>query len=236
MIKINLLPAEKRKAERTPLPRFFLIVINAAAFVLFAAGIIYFTLIKLPQVERDIRSNLDQRANLQKDVEKHDARQKELEALKQKVGQIDQLTTRGIEWWQAVNAVWDVIQENPKVWIDDLKMVDGKTAVTELKKSDPLARDVPPFGLSLKCHVSGEDVSTLTQFRTSIKNNPILQRILPGLNISVDWKKDDEKAYAELYSLAFSVTLFGKVPLPPAPAKPAAPAAVPVAAPPAPAK
>ena len=32
MIKINLLPTEKRKAERTPLPRFLLIASTAAAF------------------------------------------------------------------------------------------------------------------------------------------------------------------------------------------------------------
>lgn len=223
MIKINLLPAEKRKAERTPLPRFFLIVINAAAFVLFAAGIVYFTLIKLPMVERDIKSKLDQRANLQRDVEKHDALQKDLEALKQKVGQIDQLTNRNIEWWQAVNAVWDVIQENPKVWIDDLKMVDGKGAAGDIKKVDPASKDVPPFGLSLRCHVSGDDVATLTQFRTSVKNNPILQRILPGINISVEWKKDDEKDYTERYSLAFSVMLYGKGAPPPTPTKPTGP-------------
>ena len=230
MIKINLLPSEKRKAERTPLPRFFLIVINAAAFVLFAAGIIYFTLIRIPQVERDIRSAREQRANLQKDVDKHDALQKDLEALKVKVGQIDQLTHRGIEWWQAVNAVWDVIQENPRVWIDDLKMLDAKSTASEIKKFDPTSKDAPPFGLSLRCHVAGDEVATLSQFRTSMKNHPVLQKILPGINFSVDWKRDDEKDYAERYSLSFNISLFGKVEPPAAPAKPAAkPAATPVA-------
>ena len=54
MIKINLLPPEKRKAGRTPLPRFFLIVINAAALVLFGAGIAFYALIKIPAINADI--------------------------------------------------------------------------------------------------------------------------------------------------------------------------------------
>jgi hypothetical protein len=224
MIKINLLPSEKRKAERTPLPRFFLIVVNAAALFLFAAGIVYFTLIKIPAVEREIKSNLSQRKDLEPKVKEHDDLQKELEGVKTKVLQIDQLTNRNIEWWQAVNAVWDVIQENPKVWVDDIKMVDGKAAASDIKKADGLSKDTPPFGLGLKCHVSGDEVSALTAFRTSFKTNPVLQRILPGVNFNVDWKKDDEKDYQERYSLSFTVALYGKIE---PPAKPTAPVKTP---------
>ena len=61
----------------------------------------------------------------------------------------------------------------------------------------------------------------MTRFRTSLKEHPLLKKILPGLNINVDWKKSDEKEYAEAYSLNFSVTLVGPVQ---APAKPAGPA------------
>ena len=49
----------------------------------------------------------------------------------------------------------------------------------------------------------------------------------PGINISVDWKRDDEKDFPERYSLAFSVNLFGKTAAPAAPAKAATPAAPP---------
>jgi hypothetical protein len=238
MIRINLLPSEKRKAERTPLPHFFLILVNAAALLLFGAGIVYFTLIKIPAVERDIQTNLNLRRDLQPKVEEHDALQKELEALKQKVQQIDQLTNRSVEWWQAVNAVWDVIQENPKVWIDDIKMLDSRTAVTEVKKSDAASKDNPPFGLTMRCHVSGEEVLTLTKFRETLKNNPTLLRLMPDVNINVDWKKDDEKDFQEKFSLSFTVSIFGRIQAPaaPAPAKPPtpAPSATPVSAPPAP--
>ena len=230
MIRINLLPSEKRKAERTPLPHFFLILVNAAALLLFGAGIVYFTLIKIPAVEREITSNINLRKDLQPKVEEHDALQKELEALKQKVTQIDQLTHRNVEWWQAINALWDVIQENPKVWLDDIKMIDGKASAAELKKVDPASKEAPPFGLTARCHVSGDEVAVLTRFRTSLKNNPVLSKLMPGVNINVDWKKDDEKEFAERYSLSFTVSLYGKVVAPPTPAAAPRPGARPGAA------
>ena len=220
MIKINLLPPEKRKAERTPLPRFFLIVINAAALVLFGAGIAFYTLIKIPSINADIAAAVAVRANLQGAVDTHDRLEKELKALQAKVGQIDQLTRRNIEWWQAINALWDVIVSNEKVWIDDIRMLEGKSTMGELKKGDSSLRDIPPYGVSMKCNVAGDEVEAMTAFRTSLKEHAVLKKLLPGLNINVDWKKVEEKDYSEGYSLNFSVTLVGPVQAPVRPAGP----------------
>ena len=60
----------------------------------------------------------------------------------------------------------------------------------------------------------------MTRFRTSLKEHALLKKLLPGLNINVDWKKSEEKDYAEAYSLNFNVTLVGPMQ---APAKPAGP-------------
>ena len=218
MIKINLLPSEKRKAERTPLPRFFLIVINAAALVLFGAGIAFYTVIRIPSINRDIAAAQETRKNLQSAVETHDRLQKELQALQVKVGQIDQLTKRNVEWWQAVNALWDVIVENDKVWIDNIKMIEGKSVLGDLKKGDITVKDTPPYGVQMKCHVSGDDVEVMTRFRTALKEHPMVKKLFPGLNINVDWKKSAERDYTEGFSLNFSVTLVGPVQ---APVKPA---------------
>lgn len=220
MIKINLLPPEKRKAERTPLPHFVLIVINAAALVLFAAGIAYFALIKIPDIDNQTALAVRERQSLQKDVETHDQKLKELQALQQKVGQIDQLTTRNIEWWQAVNAVWDVIVENEKVWIDDIKMLEGKSVASQIKKADTANRDTPPFGLGMRCHVAGDEVTAMTQFRTALKEHPVLKRIMPGVNMDVDWRKTEEREFQEGYSLSFEITLMGPYKAPPKPTGP----------------
>ena len=221
MIKINLLPAEKRKAERTPLPRFFLIVINAAALVLFGAGIAFYSLIKIPSINARVKDAQRTRQDLQSAVDEHDRLEKDLKALQAKVGQIDQLTRRNIEWWSAINALWDVIVENEKVWIDDIKMLEGKQTVGEFKKADSTFKDTPPYGVTLKCHVAGDDVETMTRFRTSLKEHALLKKLLPTLNINVDWKKSEEKEFTEAYSLGFTVTLVGPIQ---APVKPAGPA------------
>jgi hypothetical protein len=221
MIKINLLPSEKRKAERTPLPRFFLIVINAAALVLFGAGIAFYTVIRIPALNAEVAAAVRARSDLQGAVNEHDRLQKDLQALQTKVGQIDQLTRRNIEWWQAVNALWDVIVDNEKVWIDDIKMLEGKAVLGDLKKGDSTMKDTPPFGLSMRCHVAGDEVEVMTRFRTALKDHPLLKKLLPGLNINVDWKKSEEKDFSEGYSLNFAVTLVGPIQAPPKPAGPA---------------
>lgn len=238
MIKINLLPAEKRKAERTPLPRFFLIVMNAAALVLFALGIAFYVFIKIPMIERETADLLKERQDLQRDVERHDQLEKDFRALQAKVAQINQLTNRNLEWWQAINSVWDVIVENDKVWIDEMKLMDSKGLTTEIKKTDPTAKDTPPYGLQMKCHVAGDEVATVTKFRKALRDNPTLKKLMPGLNINVEWKKDDEKDFPEGNSLSFVVTLIGPVQAPPPPAArpappraPGAPGATPVSAP-----
>ena len=200
MIKINLLPSEKRKAERTPLPRFFLIVINAAALVLFGAGIAFYSLIKIPSINARVKDALRTRQDLQAAVDTHDRLEKDLKGLQAKVNQIDQLTRRNVEWWQAVNAVWDVIVDNDKVWIDDIKMLEGKSVVGELKKGDNTSKDTPPYGMTMKCHVAGDEVEVMTRFRTSLKEHALLKKLLPGLNINVDWKKSEERDYAEAYA------------------------------------
>ena len=220
MIKINLLPSEKRKAERTPLPRFFLIVINAAALVLFGAGIAYYTLIRIPSINADTKAAVQTRANLDGAVQTHDRLEKDLKGLQAKVGQIDQLTRRNIEWWQAVNALWDVIVDNDSVWIDDIKMLEGKSVMGELKKGDSTAKDIPPYGITMKCHVSGDEVEVMTRFRTALKEHALLKKLLPTLNINVDWKKSEERDYAEAYALNFSVTLVGPTQSPVKPAGP----------------
>jgi hypothetical protein len=218
MIKINLLPSEKRKAERTPLPRFFLIVINAAALVLFGAGIAFYALIKIPSINARVKDAQRTRADLQSAVDEHDRLEKDLKALQAKVGQIDQLTRRNIEWWSAVNALWDVIVDNEKVWIDEIKMLEGKQSAAEFKKADSTFKDTPPYGVTMKCHVAGDDVETMTRFRTALKEHALLKKLLPTINMNVDWKKTEERDYAEAFALNFSITMVGPVQ---APVKPA---------------
>src|SRR5262247_2115371 len=104
MIKINLLPTEKRKAERTPLPRFLLIASTAAAFFI----LLFYNLFVLKLISDttdDIKRQNDELARLQPAVQEHDKLVAEENALKNKVKEIESLINRDVEYWRTVNAL-----------------------------------------------------------------------------------------------------------------------------------
>jgi len=232
MIKINLLPTEKRKAERTPLPRFLLIASTAAAFFI----LLFYNLwiLKLISDKKDeIASQKTELGRLQPFVQEHDkllARQTDLQ---NKVREIEGLINRDVEFWRTVNALWDVIAQNPRVWIDDIRILDSRAAPGELRRGDPETKEAVAYGVSMRCHVAGEDVPEMTKFRKGLKDNPILQETLTLINFDVDWKVNDEKDKdsPEAHSIDFAVSMFGLA-VPPkrkaAPAPGTKPATVPV--------
>src|SRR5579883_2090061 len=239
MIKINLLPTEKRKAERTPLPRFLLIASTAAAFFI----LLFYNLWILKRIsdkKDEIAMKEADLQRLQPFVQEHDkllARQTDLQ---NKVREIESLINRDVEYWRTINALWDVIHQNPRVWIDDLRILDARAAPGELRRSDPDTKEAVAYGVSMRCHVAGEEVSEMTKFRKALKENLTLQENLTLINFDVDWRVNDEKEKdsAESHSIDFAISMFGLATKPvkkapaPAGAKPPAP---PGAKPPAPA-
>jgi|SRR5579864_175065 len=231
MIKINLLPTEKRKAERTPLPRFLLIASTAAAFFI----LLFYNLwiLKLISDKKDeIAGQQAELQRLQPFVQEHDkllARQTELQ---NKVREIEGLVKRDVEFWRTVNALWEVIHQNQRVWIDDIRILDAKNAPGELRRSDPETKEAVAYGVTMRCHVAGEEVSEMTKFRKALKENTILQETLTLINFDVDWKvnEEKEKESSETHSIDFAISMFG-LPTPPQRRAPAAPGLKPPAAP-----
>jgi hypothetical protein len=234
MIKINLLPTEKRKAERTPLPRFLLIATTAAAFFI----LLFYNILVLKWIsdkKDEITAANRELQSLQPAVQEHDrllARQTDLQ---NKVREIEGLINRDVEFWRAVNALWEVIHQNPRVWIDDIRILDSRAAPGELRRGDPESKEAVAYGVSMRCHVAGDEVSEMTKFRKALKENLTLQENLTLINFDVDWKVNEErdKDSAESHSIDFAVSMFGlatkptrQAPTPPGPAK----AAVPVSA------
>jgi hypothetical protein len=216
MIKINLLPTEKRRAERTPFPRLILIVSTAGV----AAGvtvIILFILLRIADTNAQIAENKTTLQRLQPQVAEFERLTKTHNDLVTKVREIDSLITRDVPdgWWRAVNALWDEIHKNPKIWIDDLRVLDEKATVTEIKRIDPDDRTAAsPYGITMKCHVAGDEVAEMTRFRNDLKSNPVLQELLTHINFNVDWKVEEEKDFEEKQSIAFQVSMFALNPPP----------------------
>ena len=219
MIRINLLPIEKRKQERTPLPRFMLIVTTAGVTV----GIIFLILLvwmNILTIGRDIAARRKELDNLAKDIQRYDLAAQEQKLLSAKLGELKQVLYRKAEFWRAVNAIWEVVHEHPKIWIDDLRVIDEKAAASQMKKTDKTLKDMPEYGVLMKAHVSGSEVVEMSRFRTALKTHPVVAKVLPNLNYDTEWKVDDEPDFEEKTSMSFEIRLLAKIPEPKAPAKP----------------
>jgi hypothetical protein len=210
MIKINLLPTEKRKAERTPLPRFLLIASTAAAFFI----LLFYNLWILKRISDTVDATKEQNnilTSLKPQVDKYELLLAEETALKNKVKEIESLINRDVEYWRMVNALWDVIHSNPRVWIDDFRVLDARTAPGELRRVDPEAKDAVAYGVTMRCHVAGEDVIEMTKFRKALKDHPLLQEILTLINFNVMWNVTEEKSkeIEEAHAIDFDIAMFG---------------------------
>ena len=210
MIKINLLPTEKRKAERTPLPRFLLIASTAAAFFI----LLFYNLFVLKMIsdtQDDIARENKVLNDLQPAVAEHDKLVADETALKNKVKEIQSLINREVEFWRTINALWDVIHNNPRVWIDDIRVLDSRTAPGDLRRVEPDNKEPVAYGVSMRCHVAGEEVTEMTKFRKALKENPIPQETLTLINFNVTWTVQDEKdkAAEETKIIDFEISMFG---------------------------
>src|SRR6266513_1285297 len=102
MIKINLLPTEKRKAERTPLPRFLLIASTAAAFFI----LLFYNLWVLKMISDVVDETKNQNrilADMQPKVLEYEKLLADETLLKTKVKEIEGLIKRDVEYWRMVN-------------------------------------------------------------------------------------------------------------------------------------
>ena len=210
MIKINLLPTEKRKAERTPLPRFLLIASTAAAFFI----LLFYNLFVLKMIsdtQDDIARENKTLNDLQPFVAEHDKLVAEETALKNKVKEIESLINRDVEYWRTVNALWDVIHNNPRVWIDDIRVLDARNAPADLRRVEPDNKEPVAYGVTMRCHVAGEEVNEMTKFRKALKENAILQETLTLINFNVAWavQEEKDKGSEETRIIDFEISMFG---------------------------
>lgn len=212
MIKINLLPVEKRKAERTPVLRFSLIVANVLVASVLVVYLVWVNLITIPAKQEEIQQENVRLEQLKPFVAEHDRLVAEHARLNAKVTELRNLLGRDVTWWRVVDALWDVIHEHPKVWIDDFRILDERSVQSEVKRVDPDSKDVPPYGVTMRCHVAGSEVAEMTRFRNALKANPVLQRDLWNINFNVEWKVDDEKDYQERSSISFTLSMWGLPP------------------------
>ena len=215
MIRINLLPLEKRRTERVAIGRLKHVYITLAAVGLVALGGIFW-MTRYWQVMGDLDYTKNALADLQSELKlkKYTEKKKRRDALNAQIMEIRAIVTRDVEWWESVDAVWDIVQNHPKIWIDSIRAMDFRAEGGTFKRTDIDDKNAPPvpYALLLKCHVAGRDVAEMTRFRNALKNDKTLQSTLTYININPDWKISEEDGYRESHSIAFEIGLMAPPP------------------------
>lgn len=210
MIKINLLPLEKRRPERTPFPRFMLILATAAvaAGILVVVGWTYIQIKAAQEEKQNLQSELD---TLDIAVRNHSRLTKRINALKARISQIEMVTSRNVELWKTVDAVWNIVDENKKVWLDSIRLMDAKETKPIFRRTNPKAKSFPQYGLALECHAAGANARDLTRFRMGLKRHPYLMKKFPQMNITPAWSVESEEDFQGSYSMNFKVQMFPRM-------------------------
>lgn len=166
MLKINLLPIERQHKDRTPLPRFLLII----ASVVIVIGILVWNIHIFLQT-RSTQDSLEkcekELAGLQdkvSDVERLRKEEKQLLTWK-KIGESVK-NSRLFLWWQKVDVLWDVFEEYPRLWITSFKLTN---------KSSSQAKAIANITFNCSIFSVGEiDVNGMTNFHRRLKKTPEL--------------------------------------------------------------
>lgn len=208
MIKINLLPLDKRKTERTPLKGAGLMVADAIVIAVVAILIVIHW-IQIGNYETEIAAKRKTLASLQGDVKVHDDLLARSQRLQAEYNDLEKITaTRPFKWSEVVDAIWDAVNKHKRVWLDSIEQMDGKQVESKMKALDtnsPLTG--VRYGIHLKCHVSGLDVRAFTAFRQELKESPRVARFFPNMNFDVQWTAMEQKEFTEKFSLDFEIML-----------------------------
>ncbi|HEU4339159.1 MAG TPA: hypothetical protein VFS19_03750 [Planctomycetota bacterium] len=208
MIKINLLPLDKRKTERTPLKGVGLMIADAAILGVVVI-LVVIHIIWNGNLKAQIEANKKTIDSLAADVKEHDKLVAEVRQLTNEKNDLDKVTAaRPFIWSEVIDGIWDCVAKHKRVWLDDIQQADGKMMDSKLKALDsntPITGS--KHGVLLKCHVGGVDVRALTAFRRELREHHTLSRYFPVVNFDVSYRKADQKEFAEKFSLDFEVFL-----------------------------
>ena len=216
MIRINLLPIDKRRPERTPRPRFLLILSNVIVVCLIAVYLAWFFVIQLPQTNKNMDEANDKLNKLKAAVQEHTTLTANKNKLKIKIDQIKSVTGRRVDLWRTIDAIWTVVQKNPRIWLDDIAFLDAKSIAGSFRKANPRSRTAPEYAVELICHAAGDDASVMTQFRSDLRDEPFLRKHYPVMNNRPGWTVSAETGYIDSNSISFRILMHAEVKAPPA--------------------
>lgn len=184
MLKVNLLPEDRRQRERTPLPRFIVLLVGVAIITseLAICGYGYMQWQTLLSEKERLQSRVKE---LQPKVETFNKLKEDISQLKQRKNILEEIRPEGLkekyQWSYAIDQLFTVIDESPGVWIENLsgqmEKNGGRGASASLSLSFS-TKGAPPF-------------SRLTSFQEQMKQYLIDEKGV-FTNLDRTWYPYDE--------------------------------------------
>lgn len=166
MIKINLLPLEKRRPERTPLGRFLLIVSGVAAVCVIAVVIFWLQFIKIADAKKVVE-DIEQKLNspqAAKDRAEFDALTAKKAAAEGRKQTVEKLKAP-FRWTEILDIICDKLETtHTKVWIDEIKMFE----LNDMRTKAQTLGFTPETGMVLEGSSAGPDPEPLLRVRQDV--------------------------------------------------------------------
>lgn len=171
MLQINLIPLERRRKERTPLPRFVGII--GVAIVCVGIALYDIKTVVDTNGQRTILSGKkDTIAGLEKKVSEFPKWQQDEADLLQWDSTAEAVKkTRSFKWWTALDVLLDVLADFPTVWIVSFQTSETRST----SASQPTEAMIRFDGRSV-----GPSPDTMINLRRRLKNTPELTAIFDG--------------------------------------------------------
>ncbi|MBI5778759.1 MAG: hypothetical protein HZA49_04825 [Planctomycetes bacterium] len=176
MIRINLLPEERRRKEKTPLPRF--LAMNAAVIICLLLGIWdAYTYVDINRKTEMLRTDKDALSKLQIQTADYNtmlAEEQKLSEWNKAALQIKE--TREFYWWEKIDEIWDIIYGARDVWITSLLANESAPAGYRGKASVSAS-------ISMNCLATGFSSERMTNFRLKLKSH---QSLMETFNLKIN--------------------------------------------------
>jgi hypothetical protein len=224
MLKVNLLPPEKRKLKRTPYYALVPLVVSVALLTgSIAAAVLFY--MEDQELQQQIAAAKVEVSQLEPFKARYEALDGEIKLIQGRIGSIEQITKRSVFWGEVLAALVEVTSKNPRVWLDDISYLDANRAQAKSRQYDPTGQGKPPYAIQLTCNIAPDavedpkkadkvkyqtNVAYMIKFRRDLKEHPKLRQIFPDFHPKIPEWQDKTDVSKEGIKMTFEVVLIAR--------------------------
>lgn len=206
MIRVNLIPHDKRPIEKVPVPLASIFVIGAVS-ILAALGLTFMQFMDLEDKKSGLNDKRTESEKLNKFVAEADKLQKERDSLEEEDKSIGVVAKRAVFWNEVVYEVCQLAANVDGLVLTEVAVLGEKEILPAYKQVDTQAKVGPTMGIKIVANAYDIQPETILKFRKLVKKSEMLKQILPVINDVFGWK-DKKGTSREAPSIEFEVFLF----------------------------